>query len=320
MTEKESLILRIKELTGMTVKPYRFKIVTDTTDWMRINRGDVMRLENRDFVVRGNMYEPRFGIDEQPKYWVFSAVDLETGSEKIIKTVFHEEFYAHIGILRIRCYRSPEKEADVLDFVSGDERFMQGYTAEDYNGNIIRIIDYIKGKSFFKYIPEIEMSHEQYYFEMLPAQLRKLFDAFTAIKYLHDNGLCHGDIRNDHIIIESGTGQYRWIDFDLKQDVSDFDMWSFGNILNYCIGKGIKTFGQVMKENEFSDDIKNSLMNNDGAAFFNYRIINLKKLYPYISDSLNDLLLHFAIKPIAFFRSVDEFVNYFENVINNDFK
>jgi serine/threonine protein kinase len=320
MSEKEALIKRIKELTGMVVKPHRFKIVEDTTDWMRISRGDVMRLADRDFVVRGNMYEPRFGIDEQPKYWVFSAVDLETGAEKIIKTVFHEEFYAHIGILRIRCYRSPEKEADVLDFVRGDERFMQGYTAEDYNGNIIRIIDFIKGKSFFKYIPGIDMPHEQYYFEVLPEILRKLFDAFTAIKYLHDNGMCHGDIRNDHIILETETGRYRWIDFDLKQDVSDFDMWSFGNILNYSIAKGIKTFGQVMKENEFGNDIKNSLKPADGAAFFNYRIINLKKLYPYVSDSLNDMLMHFAIKPLAYFRSIDEFVNYFETVINNDFK
>jgi serine/threonine protein kinase len=320
MSQRDELIKKIKEKSDITVNPRRFKIVTDTTDWMQIKRGDVMRFGDMDFVVRGNMYEPRFGIADQPKYWVFGAVDLQTGQEKIIKTVFHEEFYAHIGILRIRCYRSPEKEADVLDFVHGDERFMQGYTVEDENGNIIRIIDFIKGKSFFKYIPSITKSHEQYYYEELPDILRKLYQSFLSIKYLHDNNLCHGDIRNDHIIIESGTGRYRWIDFDLKQDVSDFDMWSFGNILNYTIAKGIITFDHVIKSKDFSNDVKNSLVSSDGSAFYNYRIINLKKIYPYISDTLNNLLMHFAIKPIAYFTSIDEFINYFEDVISKDFK
>jgi len=318
MSNNKELIEKIREVSGIVVNPKRFKIVTDTTDWMRINRGDVVRFDESDFVVRGNMYEPRFGIDDQPKYWVFSAVELATGKEKIIKMVFHEEFYAHIGILKIRCYRSPEKEADVLDLVRGDERYMQGYTVEDENGNIIRIIDYIKGKSFFKYIPNISMPHEMYYHELLPGILVKLFESFLAIKHLHDNGMCHGDIRNDHIIIEKDTGNYRWIDFDLKQDVADFDMWSFGNILNYTIGKGILTFDQVIKRSGFSNDVKNSLVREDGSAFYNYRIINLKKLYPYISDNLNDLLMHFAIKPIAYFRSIDEFVNYFEVILNKE--
>lgn len=319
MTDRELLSQRILEVSGMRVNPKRLRIVTDTSDWMSITGGNILELGEEQFIIRGNLREPRFGIDEQPKYWVFSAVDMNTGNEKIIKTVFHEEFYAHIGILKIRCYRDTQKESDVLELVRGDSRFMQGYSVPDSMGNNVRIIDYIKGPSLFKYVPSINAYHEEYYFNYMPDILHKLYNSFESIKFLHEHNLCHGDIRNDHIIIESETGDYRWIDFDLKQDVSDFDMWSFGNVLNYVIAKGLRTFDQVIKGNEFSNEVKNSLVNTDGSAFFNYRIINLKKLYPYISEKLNNLLMHFSIKPIKYFRSINEFCDYFEDVINSEF-
>ena len=71
--------------------------MTDTSDFMRIQRGDVVRLSGQDFVVEGNRYETRFGISDQPKYWVFGTTDLATGEKNILKTVFHEEFDVHIG-------------------------------------------------------------------------------------------------------------------------------------------------------------------------------------------------------------------------------
>ncbi|MFW5701903.1 MAG: serine/threonine protein kinase, partial [Bacteroidota bacterium] len=239
MSERTELIDKVEEKTGWHVNRRRFKIVTDTSQWMEINKGDVIRIEDYEFAIRGNMREPRFGIDDQPKYWVFHAIDLGTGEQKILKTVYHEEFYAHIGILKVRCYRSQSKESQVLDITRGDRRFMQGFTCYDEKGNNVRILDYIKGKSFFHFIPDIEKSHEEYFHEDLPRILWKLTDSILAVQFLHVSGMCHGDIRNDHIIIESGTKDYRWIDFDLKQDVRDFDLWSIGNILSYTVGKGI---------------------------------------------------------------------------------
>jgi len=318
-TEKELLAERIEELLGWKVNLARFKIVTDTSDWMRINRGDVIRLTCGDYVVRGNMREPRFGIDDQPKYWVFSAVDLRDGSEKIIKTVFHEEFYAHIAFLKIRCYRNPIKEGNVLKLVQGDKRFMQGFVCFDEKGNAVRVIDFIRGKSFFQYIPTIEKSHEEYFFEELPQILWKLKGSFEAILYLHENKFCHGDIRNDHIIVESETGNYRWIDFDLMQDVSDFDLWSCGNIISYAVAKGLKTFDQVLKGNEFSPEVKRSLVPEDASAFYNYRIMNLGKLYPYIPIKLNKILLHFTIKPIAYYNSIKEFLEDYSEMLETEF-
>ena len=319
MTEKEILALRIKLLTGWNINPYRLKIVTDTSDWMNINRGDIIRIGGRDYVIRGNMREPRFGIDDQPKYWVFTAIDMVSGNEKIIKAVFNEEFNVHIGFLKIRCYRSPEKESQVLDLVRGDNRFMQGFTFPDDKNNPVRIIDYIRGQSYFHLIPSIQKTHEEFFFTELPLILTKLKECFTAIIFLHKNGLCHGDIRNDHIIVEADTGMYRWIDFDLKQDVSDFDLWSFGNILSYTVGKGIRTFDSVLKSKEISDEIKISLATNDASAFYTYRIMNLKKIYPYITDRLSRLLGHFCVKPIAYYATAEEFYVDFCEMLDSDF-
>ncbi len=318
MSELEQLQRRIQELTGWQVSGPP-KIVTDTSDPMRIVRGEVVRVGGRDFVIEGNRYETRFGIADQPKYWVFAAIDLETGQRKIIKTVFHEDFNVHIGVFKIHCYRSPDKEAEVLELVSGDKRFMQGYTIHDDKNNNIRVIDFIPGKTIFQYIYNIDKDHRGYFKEDLPDILYKLVGSLEAVQYLHDNEFCHGDIRNDHIIIESGTGEYRWIDFDLKQHVSDFDVWSLGNILSYAVGKGINSFKTVMREDSFSEAIKSSLNADDSSAFYEYRIINLRKLYPYIPKRLNNILMHFAIRPRGHYASVKDLLGDFRHMLDKEF-
>ncbi len=318
MSEKDQIIERVRELTGWEQYDQP-KIVTDTTDWMRIQRGNILRIGGKDFVIEGNRYENRFGIGDQPKYWVFSAIDLEDGKKKIVKMVFLEEFQVHIGIFKIRCFRSPEKEAKVLDMVKHDKRFMQGYTARDDKGNPVRIIDYIKGQSLFGHIYGIDKPHEQYFHENLPQILHKIVGCMEAIQFLHDRGTCHGDIRNDHIIIEAETGQYRWIDFDLNQHVSDFDVWSIGNILNYAAGKGINSFKIVMKSDKFSESLKQSLSASDASAFYEYRVMNIRKLYPYIPESLNNILMHFAIHPHGTYGTIRELVGDFREMLENNF-
>jgi serine/threonine protein kinase len=316
MSNTIELIEKIESITKWKINPKYFSIHEDSTDWMNIKRGDILRLDNKDFIIRGNMRETRFGIDEQPKMWVFSAIDLDTGNEKILKTEFKEEFFAHIGILKIKCYRSWDKESDVLTAIKGNERFMQGFTLRDANNKNVRVLEYIKGTTFFNYIPSINKNHEKYYYEDLPAILRNLVGSVNAIADLHDLGFIHGDIRNDHIIIESKTGIYRWIDFDLKQDVTDFDMWSIGNIISFAIAKGIITFDQIFKSRKYDEKVKNSLKQDDGSAFYKYRIINLKKIFPYIDDDLNELLMHFSISPSSYYLTIVELLTDLEKIVN----
>ncbi|MFZ5980360.1 MAG: hypothetical protein ACOYVF_06980, partial [Candidatus Zixiibacteriota bacterium] len=290
-----------------------------TSDWTRIQRGDIMRLEGKDFLITGNRYETRFGIEDQPKYWVFSAFEMATGAQKIIKTVFHEDFYVHISIFKIHCYRSPEKETEVLELVKGDDRFMQGYTSLDDKGNHVRILDFIRGKTLMAVIHENPKTHEQYYHEDLPGVLKKLTDSLEAIARLHHHGTCHGDIRNDHIIVDRDTGRFRWIDFDLNQHVSDFDVWSIGNIINYAVGKGINSFHAVLKNVKFPLEVRQSLTAADASAFYEYRIMNLKKLYPYISPRLNDILLHFTTTPQSYYNSVGELLEDYYKMLSEEF-
>ncbi|MFC1553612.1 hypothetical protein ACFL7D_03160 [candidate division KSB1 bacterium] len=306
--EQERLRNRISEL--LTWNLYgNIEIVTDTSEYMNIYRGQVLRLENREFVVRGDVHEPRFGLQDQPKFWVKRAIDLESGKDKILKLVFHEEFIANIGPLRIRCCRDPEKESRVLDLVKGDGRFMQGFTLRDEKENCVRVIEFIKGSSIYEYIMDIDKPHEEYYYNDVPWILKNIIGCFEAIRYLHKNGYCHGDIRNDHIIIERDTKSYRWIDFDLQQDYSDFDIWSLGNILNFILGKGIRSFREVYNTDTYPEHVKWSLTESDASAFWKYRVINLKKLFPYISDKLNNTLLHFSVDTKNFYERIDQLID-----------
>jgi serine/threonine protein kinase len=279
----------------------------------------VLKLGGGYYLVRGNQHETRFGIGEQPKYWVFNATELETGEHKIVKMVFLEDFHVHVGVFKIHCYRSSEKEAFVLEIVRGDDRFMQGHTVMDDKENRVRIIDFIKGSTLFWLVHRIEKSHEQYYFEDLRGILRKLVDSFEAIEFLHKHGTCHGDIRNDHIIIDSKTGRYRWIDFDLSQHVADYDVWSLGNIINYVVGKGINSFQQVLKGSKFPSDVKESLKPEDASAFFEYRVMNLKKLYPYISPKLSQILNHFTIRPEAYYTNCGKLIDDYMDMLEAEF-
>lgn len=318
MDDKEQLRQRIKELTGWAMVPQP-NLIDDTTDSMRITRGDILCLDGKRFLITGHKYETRFGIGDQPKYWVLGAWQLDSGQQKILKTVFHEEFHVHIGVFRVHCYRSPEKEAQVLELVRGDHRFMQGYTTVDDAGNNVRVIDFIRGQSLFNLIYNINKSHRQYYFQDLPWILRKLLPCLEAIDHLHQHGTCHGDIRNDHIFMDADSGCFRWIDFDLNQNVADFDVWSIGNVINYAVAKGILSFRSVLENEDISAEVKNSLSRADGGAFYEYRIMNLQKIYPYVTNRLARILKHFTIQPTGYYESMAQVIEDYCEMLETEF-
>ena len=306
---------RIEEVSDL-VPRNQVEIVTDTTEFMNIHRGQVLRLEGRHFLVTGNIYESRFGMSDEPKYWVKKAIDLEDNSKKIIKLVYDEVFQVHVGPLKIRCYRTQHKESQVLELVRGHPSFMQGRAVFDQMGNEVRILDYIRGKSLLHRIFEMNISHEEYFFTLFPRIFKKLRNCFEAIQLIHNHGLCHGDIRNDHIMIETDTENYRWIDFDLTQDFSDYDIWSVGNVLQFCTGMGMRTFHDVLKSSLFPTRVKENLDTSDASAFYVHRIMNLQKLFPYIPDKLNAILLHFTVNTRNFYESVAQIVADMDNALD----
>ena len=63
---------------------HRFQIHTDTTDFFRLEYGDVVVLMGRPYLVRHNAKEGRFGIDDDVKFWVIDHVKIKNRSAKIL--------------------------------------------------------------------------------------------------------------------------------------------------------------------------------------------------------------------------------------------
>jgi len=290
--------------------PERVRIFTDTSNFFGVDFDDVVILDGRPYLVRHCEREGRFTIDEQPKFWVKRAIDLTDGSKKVIKMVFHEKFTARVAGLTFECVRSPKKEARILDLVRGHQKFMQGFSVKDSAGNIIRIIDFIPGITIADRVLGLAKGHEEYYYDHFPDIFNEFIALVKAIKFLHDNGEKHGDIRRDHIIYSRSDGIYRWIDFDFNcwhyENMFSYDIFGLGNVLIYLAGQGDVTEWQLNKD---APDILEKLSENDMNIVFRHRVANLQKIYPYITDQLAFVLEHFSIGTDTIYDNTGEFLD-----------
>lgn len=296
---------RIEALTNRTVG-LDLAVFEDTSSYMAILGGSILRLAGNDYFVLGDTHEGRFGIDDQPKTWVKYAVDLTTGAQKIIKLVFFEEFETQLGLVRVKCRRSPEKESAILEMVRGDPRFMQGHTVLDPAGNRVRVIDFIRGKSLYHRLEALEQDHEAYYHETLPGLLPEVIACVEGLVRLHERGQHHGDVRNDHLLYDVEAGYYRWIDFDYHVNYADYDLWGVGNIIAFVVGKGIHTFRGVRADPDRYPHLRGPLSEEDACLLAGYRVANLRKLFPYIDPDLNDVLLRFSEGAELFYESLTD--------------
>lgn len=287
----------------------RINVFEDTSSFMSIFGGDVIRVAGNDYFVLGDAREGRFGIDDQPKYWVKNTIDLTTGDRKILKLVFHEQFTTDLGWIRIRYWRSPEKERDLLALVHGDARFMQGTTVNDSIGNTVRVLDFINGSSFYNVITSLDVPHEKYYFEMLPNVMRRLIPCLEAITKFHEHGLRHGDIRSDHIMINTETKTYVWIDFDYEVDFSDYDVWCMGNVITLAVGQGSHTIYKIRHNPQAYQHLRSPIEETDALVLYRNRVANLRKLFPYIPEELNDILRRFSVGSGKSYADVQSIVN-----------
>lgn len=281
-------------------------IHVDTTEFMSIGYGDVIELADRHFLMLRDEAERRFGM-EDPKFWVKRCRCLETGERNILKMVFHESFPMTIGSMVVTCTRSPRKEARILDMVRGDARFMQGVTIPDAVGNPVRILDIVSGKRLDETIEALEIPHKAYFHDLFPDILARFIEACEAIRWLHDRGEKHGDIRRDHLYIRHDTGRYCWIDFDYTFDFQEnpfgLDIFGLGNIIQFLVGMGQHTLQSV------APPARAALEARDCSIMFPNRIVNLRKLFPYIPEALNNVLMRFSPEANIFYDTVEELVS-----------
>ncbi|MDY0132879.1 MAG: protein kinase [Desulforegulaceae bacterium] len=285
-------------------------LVYDTSDFFAIKAGDVLVLDGREFEVTGNEKERRFGV-EDPKFWVKRVIETETGERKLAKLTYLESFITSMGGAKIKCFRNPAKEGKIIELIKGHPYFMQGEVFWDTKNNNIRVLDIVRGTNFFVFMEQYQrMPHEKYFNEILPQILENLVKAFDAIKILHINGFKHGDIRNDHIIVERKTGNYVWIDFDYDYDSPEnpfgLDLFGMGNILLYAVGKGFHNLYMIKNDTYTYGDFFGKVERGDFSLLDRSRFVNLRKLYPYIPRMLNNILLHFSIGAPIYYEFVDE--------------
>jgi len=307
----EHILPQMKQHPALRSLRRQPRLFSDTSDFGNIDYGDVLYVDNRYFLITGYTREGRFGIDDQPKQWVPRVYDLESGNRYIVKLVFHETYSLHLGELEITCYRNPEKEARVIELTTGNSAFMQGYAAFDEVGNLVRILDIVSGKRLDKYIYKLADTHQDYFENYLHDLLRRFLASTEAIGLLHNNGFKHGDIRRDHIYVDRDDGHFCWIDFDydfyLPERPFALDLLGLGSVLLFLIGKETFRVRAILENSEFGERVFNTLGQEDLALLSQDRIFNLKKIYSYIPDPLNDILLHFSMGTNVMYDEVEEF-------------
>jgi hypothetical protein len=309
-TEKE-LIRMVRKWLPRDRVPKRIR-VKDTSDFFRVDYDDVVYLNETPYLVRNNEREGRFGLEDEQKFWVKRARNLLTGEVKILKWVFTERFDAKIGSLVYECVRSPRKEARILELVRGRPDFMQGETVLDSAGKELRILDYISGKTLGQHTletGEAGADHECFFFDHFPALLDEFIGAVEAIRFLHENNEKHGDIRRDHLIKDINTGRYRWIDFDFNYRHGEsrfgFDLFGLGNVLLFIAGRGDITTYRLLQQRP---DLLDRLTEDDVNIVFHNRVNNLRKLFPYIPEKLNRVLMHFSLNATIYYDDTREFL------------
>jgi len=290
----------------------------DTTDFFSVDYDDVVVLGGVPYLVRNNEREGRFGVEDQQKFWVKRAINLINGEIKILKWTFWEEFKIRIGGAVFECVRSPQKEARILNIVRGRQEFMQGETFMDDAGNPLRVIDFIRGKTLEEITLTLGENHEDYFFNHYPGLLSEFIAAVESIGFLHAKGEKHGDIRRDHLLKDDATGRYRWIDFDYnyrhKASKFSYDMFGLGNILVYITGRGDVTTRNLSLD---APETLSGLDADDLNIVFNYRVANLRKVYRYIPDPLNRVLLHFSAGARVYYQSTDELLSDLKDATGN---
>jgi hypothetical protein len=281
--------------------------IKDTADFFRVDYDDVVLLDGVPYFVRNNEREGRFGLEDEQKFWVKRSLNLLTGELKILKWVFKERFNARIGNLVFECVRSPQKEARILELVRGRDDFMQGTTVADSAGNPLRILDYIRGRTLSQITTSLGKDHEDFFYNQYPLLFDEFIGIVEAIRFLHVHGEKHGDIRRDHLIRDEATGRFRWIDYDFNywhgESRFAYDLFGLGNVLLFITGRGDITTQRLLREDP---DRLETLSEDDVNIVFHNRVTNLKKIYPYIPESLNRALMHFSAGSDVYYETTDE--------------
>ncbi|MGC8494574.1 MAG: serine/threonine protein kinase, partial [Syntrophobacteraceae bacterium] len=182
----------------------------------------------------------------------------------------------------------------------------------------VRVLEFIYGISLAEHIQDIAKvnDHKTYFYLHFREILNNYIECIDAIRFLHDHGEKHGDIRRDHILIDRESGKYRWIDFDYnfrhRESLYGYDLYGLGNVLLYLTGMGDILYQDLRLSDHPSLP---TLSDGDVNIVFNNRIANLRKIHPYIPERLNRILMHFSRGANVFYDHTTQLLDDLREVL-----
>ena len=212
---------------------------------------DVVILGGVPYFVRNNEREGRFGLEDEPKFWVKRSINLLTGETEGPEVGLQGALRGQDREPRVRMRAEPpEGGAD-----PGTGPRQGGFHAGDDGAGLRR-----PPASHPRLHPRQDalpdrahcsgQDHEDFFYDHFPIVLDEYVGIVEAIRFLHQSGEKHGDIRRDHLIKDETTGRYRWIDYDFNYRHGEsrfaYDLFGLGNILVFITGRGDVTTNRLL--------------------------------------------------------------------------
>jgi hypothetical protein len=82
-------------------------------------------------------------------------------------------------------------------------------------------------------------------------------------------------------------------------------VFCLGNVLQQVVGKGRHSLTDIRLQPSDYPDFNSTLNSSDMSMTRRHRVANLRKLYPYISEALNEILMRFSLGATDPYKKVD---------------
>lgn len=94
------------------------------------------------------------------------------------------------------------------------------------------------------------------------------------------------------------------------------DLAGLGEVITNLVGMGGYFYADI-KTNPMFKSVVDCLQPEDFFILEQNRLVNLKKVFPYISERLNNVLLHFSGYATVYYESVDEVLDALRDALRD---
>ena len=178
---------------------------------VKIKQGDILNLNQKPHLICGPIHPGHREVQ--------LVKDMESGRKMVLKMNVDQE------------------EADLVERLS-HPTIVSGFGAEDDNGHLMLVMDYIQGPDFYDYLASFAGDP---LVNILPRALEILIRVGEALIYLLDKNIQLGEFYSCHILVEKNTLEPFIIDFhhtfQVSSDTIPRYMERLAELLKLTVGK-----------------------------------------------------------------------------------